>query len=165
MLITSVFFPRASSAPNALSFPSSTPYIPCATYTQASKLTLTSRAFHNDVLGEYEEYVTKLFGFDKVLPMNTGVEAGETACKLCRKWGYQVKGIPDNEVRTLLPLCLLPLCLLPPWCPRGEEGDDRESEGDRKGQRGSKGHIVSGDIHAPYTSHTPTPPPISPQRY
>jgi ornithine--oxo-acid transaminase len=48
-------------------------------------------------LGEYEEYVSKLFGFDKVLPMNTGVEGGETACKLARKWGYMVKKIPENE--------------------------------------------------------------------
>ena len=64
---------------------------------QASKLTLTSRAFYNDVLGEFEEYITKLFGFDKVLPMNTGVEAGETAIKLVRKWGYEVKKIPKDE--------------------------------------------------------------------
>jgi len=66
---------------------------------QASVLTLTSRAFYSDLLGEYEEYVTKLFGFDKVLPMNTGVEGGETACKLARKWGYTVKKIPENEAK------------------------------------------------------------------
>jgi ornithine--oxo-acid transaminase len=58
---------------------------------QAQKLTLTSRAFFNDALGEYEEYITKLFGYDKVLPMNTGVEGGETAIKLARRWGYDVK--------------------------------------------------------------------------
>lgn len=68
---------------------------------QASLLTLTSRAFYNNVLGEYEEYVTKLFGFDRVLPMNTGVEGGETACKLARKWAYKVKKIPQNQARTL----------------------------------------------------------------
>jgi len=66
---------------------------------QVDTLALTSRAFYNDVLGEYEEYVTKLFGYDKVLPMNTGVEGGETACKLARKWGYTVKGIPDNQAK------------------------------------------------------------------
>jgi len=64
---------------------------------QAQKLTLTSRAFHSDALGEYEEFITKYLGYDKVLPMNTGVEAVETAIKLCRKWGYEVKGLPENE--------------------------------------------------------------------
>ena len=64
---------------------------------QAEKLTLTSRAFHNNLLGEYEEFITKLFGYDKVLPMNSGVEGVETAMKLCRKWAYQVKGIPQNQ--------------------------------------------------------------------
>ncbi|XP_077992314.1 ornithine aminotransferase, mitochondrial-like [Glandiceps talaboti] len=68
---------------------------------QAAKLTLTSRAFYNDVLGEYEEYVTKLFGYDKVLPMNTGVEGGETACKLARKWAYKVKKVPKNQAKIL----------------------------------------------------------------
>ncbi len=68
---------------------------------QASVLTLTSRAFHNDVLGQYEKYVTNLFGYDKVLPMNTGVEGGETALKLCRKWAYKVKGIPENKAKIL----------------------------------------------------------------
>ncbi|EDV52395.1 ornithine aminotransferase, mitochondrial [Drosophila erecta] len=68
---------------------------------QASKLALTSRAFYSDVLGEYEEYVTKLFGFDKVLPMNTGVEGGETACKLARKWGYLEKKIPANQAKII----------------------------------------------------------------
>jgi len=64
---------------------------------QADLLTLTSRAFHNDVLGQYEKYITDLFGYDKILPMNTGVEGGETALKLCRKWAYKVKGIPENQ--------------------------------------------------------------------
>ncbi len=68
---------------------------------QAKILTLTSRAFYNDVLGEYEKYVTNLFGYDKILPMNTGVEGGETALKLCRKWGYKVKGIPENKAKIL----------------------------------------------------------------
>ena len=68
---------------------------------QADILTLTSRAFHNDVLGKYEEFVTKLFGYDKVLPMNTGVEGGETANKLARKWGYMKKGIEKNKARII----------------------------------------------------------------
>ncbi|MDG1934729.1 MAG: ornithine--oxo-acid transaminase [Flavobacteriales bacterium] len=68
---------------------------------QASVLTLTSRAFHNNVLGEYEKYMTDLFGYDKVLPMNTGVEGGETANKLARKWGYNIKGIEDNKARII----------------------------------------------------------------
>lgn len=66
---------------------------------QAEKLNLSSRAFYTDVLGEYEEYITTLLGYDKVLPMNTGVEAGETGCKLARKWGYTVKKIPDNKAK------------------------------------------------------------------
>jgi ornithine--oxo-acid transaminase len=68
---------------------------------QASKLTLTSRAFHNDVLGEYEQFMTKLFGYDKLLPMNTGVEGGETAIKLARRWGYDVKGIEKNKAKII----------------------------------------------------------------
>jgi len=64
---------------------------------QAEKLTLTSRAFHNNLLGSYEEYITHYFGYEKVLPMNTGVEAGETAVKLARKWGYEKKGIEENK--------------------------------------------------------------------
>ena len=68
---------------------------------QASILTLTSRAFHNNILGEYEKFITDLFGYDKVLPMNTGVEGGETANKLARKWGYLKKGIPENKARIL----------------------------------------------------------------
>lgn len=69
--------------------------------TQSEKLTITSRAFYNNVLGEYEEYITKYFGYDKVLPMNTGVEGGETANKLARKWGYTKKGIPKNKARII----------------------------------------------------------------
>ena len=68
---------------------------------QAKRLTLTSRAFYNSVLGEYEEYVSKYFGFDKVLPMNTGAEADETAIKLARKWGYMKKGIPENQAKII----------------------------------------------------------------
>ncbi|XP_066880506.1 ornithine aminotransferase, mitochondrial isoform X2 [Kogia breviceps] len=75
------------------------PKIVNALKSQADKLTLTSRAFYNNVLGEYEEYVTKLFNYHKVLPMNTGVEAGETACKLARRWGYIVKGIPKYRAK------------------------------------------------------------------
>jgi len=68
---------------------------------QASKLTLTSRAFHNNLLGEYEKYITNYFGYDKVLPMNTGVEGGETAIKLARRWGYNVKGIAENKAKII----------------------------------------------------------------
>lgn len=77
------------------------PKIVAALVEQATKLTLTSRAFHNDVLGEYEQYITQFFGYDKVLPMNTGVEGGETALKLARKWAYKVKGIAENEAKIL----------------------------------------------------------------
>ncbi len=69
---------------------------------QAQKLTLTSRAFYSNNLGKYEEYVTKYFGYDKVLPMNTGAEADETAIKLVRRWGYDVKGIPENEAKIIV---------------------------------------------------------------
>ena len=69
---------------------------------QSQRLTLTSRAFHNDVLGEYEKFITGYFGYDKVLPMNTGVEAVETAIKLCRKWAYQVKGIEEGKAVILV---------------------------------------------------------------
>jgi ornithine--oxo-acid transaminase len=68
---------------------------------QAPKLTLTSRAFHSNVLGEYEKYITEYFGYDKVLPMNTGVEGGETAIKLARRWGYKVKGIEENKAKII----------------------------------------------------------------
>ena len=69
---------------------------------QAQKLALTSRAFYNNVLGEWEEFVTKYFSYDKVLPMNTGAEADETALKLCRKWAYLKKGIPDGEAKIIV---------------------------------------------------------------
>jgi ornithine--oxo-acid transaminase len=69
---------------------------------QAQKLTLTSRAFHSDALGEFTQYITKYFGYDKVLPMNTGAEAVETAMKLCRHWGYGVKNIPENKARIIV---------------------------------------------------------------
>lgn len=75
------------------------PEIVAALVEQASKLTLSSRAFYNSRLGEYEEYVTQYFGYDKVLPMNTGVEGGETAIKLCRRWAYEVKGVPTNQAK------------------------------------------------------------------
>ncbi len=68
---------------------------------QAKKLTLTSRAFYNSVLGEYEKFITEYFGYDKVLPMNTGVEGDETAIKLARKWAYTVKGIPENQAKII----------------------------------------------------------------
>ncbi|MGB3799721.1 MAG: ornithine--oxo-acid transaminase, partial [Lewinella sp.] len=69
---------------------------------QTERLTLTSRAFHNDQLGPYEKYLTDYFQFDKVLPMNTGAEAVETAIKICRKWGYEVKGIPTDQARIIV---------------------------------------------------------------
>jgi ornithine--oxo-acid transaminase len=78
------------------------PKIVDAMVDQARRLTLTSRAFYNNVLGEYEEYVTKYFGYDKVLPMNTGAEADETAIKLCRKWAYKVKGIKEDQAKIIV---------------------------------------------------------------
>lgn len=69
---------------------------------QAKKLALTSRAFYNSNLGVYEEYITKFFGYDKVLPMNTGAEGDETALKLCRKWAYEKKGIPENQAKIIV---------------------------------------------------------------
>jgi len=78
------------------------PKIVNALIEQAKKLTLTSRAFYNDVLGEYEEYVTKYFGYDKVLPMNSGAEGDETAIKLCRKWGYTKKGIREGDAKIIV---------------------------------------------------------------
>lgn len=77
------------------------PRILAALNDQGAKLTLTSRAFYNDVLGQYEKYITAYFGYDRVLPMNTGVEGGETAVKLCRRWGYDVKGIPVNQAKII----------------------------------------------------------------
>ena len=77
------------------------PVIIKALVDQSKKLTLTSRAFHNNVLGKYEKYITSLFGYDKVLPMNTGVEGGETAVKLARKWAYEVKKVPANQAKII----------------------------------------------------------------
>lgn len=77
------------------------PAIISALTEQAQKLTLTSRAFHNNLLGEYSQYITQYFGYDKVLPMNTGVEGGETAVKLARRWGYVNKKIPDNKAKII----------------------------------------------------------------
>jgi ornithine--oxo-acid transaminase len=77
------------------------PHIIKALTEQAKTLTLTSRAFYNNVLGEYEKFMTEFFGYDKVLPMNTGVEGGETAVKLCRKWAYTKKGIAKNQAKIL----------------------------------------------------------------
>ncbi len=73
------------------------PAIVAALTEQAQRLTLTSRAFHSDLLGDYTKFITQYFGYDKVMPMNTGVEAVETAIKLCRKWAYEVKGIEENK--------------------------------------------------------------------
>ncbi|MCA1756445.1 MAG: ornithine--oxo-acid transaminase [Bacteroidales bacterium] len=78
------------------------PAIISALTDQASKLTLTSRAFYNNVLGEYEEFITKFFGYDKVLPMNTGAEADETAIKLCRKWAYKKKGVKKDQAKIIV---------------------------------------------------------------
>jgi ornithine--oxo-acid transaminase len=78
------------------------PEIIAAFTEQAQKLTLTSRAFHNDVFGEFAKYITQLFGYDKVLPMNTGVEAVETAIKLCRRWGYDKKGIAEGKAKIIV---------------------------------------------------------------
>jgi len=79
------------------------PKIVAAMIKQAKKLSHTSRAFHNDKLGEYSEYVTQLLGYDKILPMNSGVEAVETACKIARKWGYTVKGVEEDKAVILFP--------------------------------------------------------------
>lgn len=78
------------------------PRIVAALTEQAGRLTLTSRAFHSDLLSRYARYITAYFGYDKVLPMNTGVEAVETAIKLCRRWGYQVKGIPEDQAKIIV---------------------------------------------------------------
>ncbi len=78
------------------------PKIVAALNEQASTLALTSRAFYNDALGPYEKYITEFFGFDKILPMNTGAEAVETAIKLCRKWGYEKKGVPSNQAKIIV---------------------------------------------------------------
>lgn len=78
------------------------PRIINALKTQAEKLTLTSRAFYNSVLGEFEKYITEFFGYDKVLAMNSGVEAVETGLKLCRKWAYEKKGLPEHEAKIIV---------------------------------------------------------------
>ncbi len=78
------------------------PKIVGAMVEQAKTLTLTSRAFYNDMLGKYEKYATETFGFDKLLPMNTGAEAVETALKICRRWAYQKKGIPENQAQVIV---------------------------------------------------------------
>ncbi|WP_318312404.1 ornithine--oxo-acid transaminase [Flagellimonas crocea] len=78
------------------------PKIVGAMIDQARNLTLTSRAFYNDMLGKYEKYVTETFGFDKLLPMNTGAEAVETALKICRRWAYEKKGIPENQAKVIV---------------------------------------------------------------
>ncbi|PAM94805.1 ornithine--oxo-acid transaminase [Flavobacterium sp. IR1] len=90
------------SAYSAVNQGHSHPRIVQAMIDQAQKLSLTSRAFYNDKLGNYEEYVTNYFGFDKVLPMNTGAEAVETALKLSRKWAYEVKGIQENQAQIIV---------------------------------------------------------------
>ena len=89
------------SAYSAVNQGHSHPKIIDALVKQAQELTLTSRAFHNDVLGEYAEFVTRMFGYDRVMPMNTGVEGGETAVKLARRWGYDVKGISDGNAKVV----------------------------------------------------------------
>jgi ornithine--oxo-acid transaminase len=78
------------------------PKIVAAMTEQAQKLTLTSRAFYTSVLGEFEQYITEYFGYDKVLPMNSGAEGDETALKLCRKWAYEKKGVPENEAKIIV---------------------------------------------------------------
>ena len=78
------------------------PKIVAAMTEQAQTLTLTSRAFYNDCLGTYEKYITETFGYDKVLPMNSGAEADETALKLCRRWGYDKKGLPENQAKIIV---------------------------------------------------------------
>ncbi len=78
------------------------PKIVAAMTEQAQKLTLTSRAFYTSVLGEFEQYITEYFGYDKILPMNSGAEGDETALKLCRKWAYEKKGVPENEAKIIV---------------------------------------------------------------
>ncbi|MBL4654696.1 MAG: ornithine--oxo-acid transaminase [Bacteroidia bacterium] len=90
------------SAYSALNQGHSHPRIIDALIEQSKQLTLTSRAFHNNVLGEYEKYMSEYFGFDKILPMNTGVEGVETGIKLCRKWGYKKKGIAENQAKIIV---------------------------------------------------------------
>ena len=89
------------------------PKIVGAMVDQAKTLTLTSRAFYNDMLGRFEKFATKTFNFDKLLPMNTGAEAVETALKLCRKWAYEVKGIEENEAESAV--TILGVTILSTW--------------------------------------------------
>jgi ornithine--oxo-acid transaminase len=89
------------SAYSAVNLGHAHPEIVSALCRQAGELSLTSRAFYNNQLGPYEQFMTSLFGFDRLLPMNTGVEASESAVKLARKWGYEVKGVPANEARVV----------------------------------------------------------------
>jgi len=90
------------SAYSAVNQGHSHPKIVNAMVQQAQTLALTSRAFHNDMLGNYEKFACEFFGFDKILPMNTGAEAVETALKLCRKWAYEVKGIDNNKAEIIV---------------------------------------------------------------
>lgn len=90
------------SAYSALNQGHGHPRIVKALVEQAQKLALTSRAFHNNLLGEYEEFITRFFGFDKVLPMNSGAEGVETAMKLARRWAYEKKGIPENQAKIIV---------------------------------------------------------------
>ena len=90
------------SAYSAVNQGHSHPKIVNAMVQQAQTLALTSRAFHNDMLGKYEKFACEFFGFDKLLPMNTGAEAVETALKLCRKWAYEVKGIEENKAEIIV---------------------------------------------------------------
>jgi len=90
------------SAYSALNQGHNHPRIVAALIDQAQKLSLSSRAFYNNCLGDFEEYITKYFGYEKVLPMNTGAEGVETALKLCRRWGYDKKGIPENEAKIIV---------------------------------------------------------------
>lgn len=90
------------SAYSAVNQGHSHPRILEALYRQAERLALTSRAFYNDVLGRYEKYITEYFGYDKVLPMNSGAEAVETALKICRKWGYEVKGVQEGKAEIVV---------------------------------------------------------------
>lgn len=90
------------SAYSALNQGHNHPVIVQALIDQLQRLSLTSRAFHNDRLGMYEEYITRYFGYDKVLPMNTGAEGVETALKLCRRWAYEKKGIPENQAKIIV---------------------------------------------------------------
>lgn len=90
------------SAYSALNQGHNHPEIVAALINQVKKLSLTSRAFYNNCLGEYEKYITELFGYDKVLPMNTGAEGVETAMKLARRWAYTIKGIPDGQAKIIV---------------------------------------------------------------